>query len=105
MLRARKEARAEVVHNDEARAEVARTQGVLVLRRPAVHPLAHIFQLGLAQLLGLVDNRRIVHRVDDQALYKNASAFEFSLCLSRGCLGKKMILSIKWLRASDSDTT
>eukprot|EP01046_Picozoa_sp_COSAG06_P088615 COSAG06_NODE_35027_length_465_cov_1.590164_1_plen_83_part_01 len=27
---------------------------------------------------------------------ENASLFEFSLCLSRACLGKTIVLSIKW---------
>ena len=34
--------------------------------------------------------------LDERAVRKRHSFFEFSLCLSRACLGKTIIFSIKW---------
>ena len=36
-------------------------------------------------------------------LSENASLFEFSLCLSRACLDKMIIVSIKWRKSAFSD--
>ena len=45
----------------------------------------------------LVEVSRTSIRSDRKVLQENGLYFEFSLCLSRACLGKKIVFIYKWL--------
>ena len=56
--------------------------------------------MGIVQTAPAFANFTVKPRIGslDEAVRKTASFFEFSLCLSRACLGKMMVFIYNWLK-------
>ena len=63
---------------------------------PGFERMSYLAFANITELLGKPAELTTKYRAKAAAVRKTASFFEFSLCLSRACLGKTIIFFLSW---------